>query len=102
MAKFILGKNFGEENNTRRYHKDDLDTPYGQVFAYQVEFLEKHESERFKIACFPLIRNLPSENGYDIKEIGNFVPVEQRAVVSRILSEEGFIGEIKWQPGEKG
>ena len=103
MGKFILGKSFGEDNGIRRYNiRDDLGTPYGDVFAYQVEFLGKPESERFKTVCFPFIRSLPPEDGSSIKEIGDFVPAEQREAVYKILSDAGYKGEIKWKPGEGG
>jgi hypothetical protein len=100
MGRFILEKSFGKENDTRRYNIQDLDTPYGPLFVYQLELLEKPEDKRFRTVCFPLIRNLPPENGCDIKEIEDFVPPEHREVIARILLEEGYKGQIKWKPGE--
>ena len=101
MGRFIIGKNFGEENEVIRYHlQDDLDTPYGPIFVYQVELLNKPWHERFVTVCFPFVRNLPAENGCEIKEIGDFIPPDQREIIGRILLEEGYIGKIKWKSGE--
>ncbi len=94
MGKFVLGKNFDPENNSngiKRYNMQDLDTPYGPMFAYQVEFDGKHIT-----VCFPLIQNLPPEDGFAVKEIGDFVPPEQRETVSGILARADYKGEIKW------
>jgi hypothetical protein len=96
MGKFIFGKSFGENNGIKRYNMRDLDTPYGHVFAYQVEFSGKPEDEKFKTVCFPLMRNLLPEDGCPVKEIGDFVPPEQRETVSEILTREGYMGKIKW------
>jgi hypothetical protein len=92
MGKFALGKGFDDNGNgVKRYNMRDLDTPYGPMFAYQVEFANKHIT-----VCFPLICNLPPEDGFHVKEIGDFVPPEQRETVSEILTREGYKGEIKW------
>lgn len=96
-----MGKTFGQSNGIRRYNIQDLDTPYGRVFAYQIEFKGKQENERFTTVCFPLIRSLPPEEGCAV-EIGDFVPPEQLELTCRILREEGYLGEIKWKPGEGG